>query len=138
MNQTAQIVRGYFQKKNLKFEELTDDMLAITYTGENLHSIRMILSFDADGKSVSVGSYSIAKLKDDSPMEEAKGCILCNTLNEKWRWIKFTLDDENEIATHCDAVLDFLTAGEECQELVERMSDIVDKSYPLIMKTIWG
>ena len=48
------------------------------------------------------------------------------------------LDSDDEFTASIDAIVDLYTAGEECHELILRMADILDKSYPLIMQSVWS
>lgn len=64
--------------------------------------------------------------------------MVCNLLNQKWRWFKFYLDTDDEYTVSVDAIIDLYTAGEECYELIQRMTDVIDNSYPLIMQSIWS
>ncbi len=63
---------------------------------------------------------------------------LLNAENAKYRWIKFYVDDDNDIRAEMDAVLDLDTAGDECFELMLRMCDIVDDAYVEIQKGFWA
>lgn len=59
-------------------------------------------------------------------------------LNQKFRWVKYCLSDKGGLSAEDDAVVDESSVGEECMQLVQRMVGIVDESYPVIMKTLWG
>ena len=138
MNQMVQNVCDFFDLKGMNYNVLKEDVLEIVFTGSNMPRIRMVLSFDEDGKTLSIHSYSIAKPKDNDVLSKAKSYAVCNTLNQKWRWFKFYLDSDDEFTASIDAIVDLYTAGEECHELILRMADILDKSYPLIMQSVWS
>ena len=133
-------VCDFFDSKGVKYTVLDneDGAIEIAYSGENMMRIRVLLSFDKDEKSVAIHSFTIAKPKDGSEISKIKAYVVCNLLNQKWRWFKFYLDADDEFTASGDAVIDLYTAGEECYELVQRITDIVDKSYPIIMQSIWA
>ena len=62
----------------------------------------------------------------------------CYTCNAKYRWVKFYIDDDNDICVRSDAILDEGTCGEECREIILRMIGIIDESYPVFMKARWA
>ena len=140
MKPIAKSVCDFFDLKGMKYTVLNDEdeVIEIIYNGKNMARIRMVLTFDKDEKSIAIHSYSIAKPKDDSAVSKAKAYIACNLLNQKWRWFKFYLDTDDEYTASVDAVIDLYTAGEECYELIQRMTDVIDNSYPLIMQSIWS
>ena len=43
-----------------------------------------------------------------------------------------------QAGTEIDAVIEPMTTGDECFELLLRTLDIVDKSYPEMMRLIWN
>ena len=130
----------FFDAKGMKYTVLNDEngVIEVIYSGKNMMRIRVVLDFDEDEKSVAIHSYTIAKPKDNSEMSKIKAYMVCNMLNQKWRWFKFYLDVDYEFTVGCDAVIDLYTAGEECYELIQRITEIVDKSYPIIMQSIWA
>lgn len=137
MNPVAQSVCDFFDLKGMNYTVLKDDVIEVVYTGASMPRIHMVLTFDEDGKTISIHSYSIAKPKDDV-ISKAKAYAICNAFNQKWRWFKFYLDTDDEFTTSVDAIIDPYTAGEECYELIQRMVKVIDKSYPLLMQSIWS
>ena len=61
----------------------------------------------------------------------------CNSLNGEYRWVKFYIDGDGDIAVSMDAVVDIDTVGAECIQLVNRMVNIYDDAYPRLMRAIW-
>lgn len=140
MKPIATRVCDFFNSKGVKYTILNDDegIIKVLYSGKNKSDIEMFLNFDNDEKTISIHAYAIAKPKDDSAVSKAKAYIVCNLLNIKWRWFKFYLDSDNEFTASVDAIIDLYTAGEECLELFERMANVIDDSYPMIMQSIWS
>ena len=68
----------------------------------------------------------------------AAALVLCNEMNNTWRWVKFYIDRDGDIRVQDDAVIDLSSVGDECDELVSRMVDIIDKAYPDFMRLKWS
>ena len=51
MNQMVQNVCDFFDLKGMNYNVLKEDVLEIVFTGSNMPRIRMVLSFDEDGKA---------------------------------------------------------------------------------------
>lgn len=138
MNATAQSVCNFFDGRNINYTIEKDDIIVVPYKDDDTPPLRIMFIFDNDGKAVSLRCFSIAKLKDDSIDSKMKAFAICNALNQKWRWTKFFLDNDNEIVVQLDAVLDLLTAGEECLELISHTVGIIGNSYKPLMQAIWA
>lgn len=64
--------------------------------------------------------------------------LACNQLNNQFRFIKFTVDKDNDVMARADAILDTTSAGDECFELLIRSLQIIQDAKPLIMKSIYA
>ena len=64
--------------------------------------------------------------------------VVCNSLNLKYKWLKFCVSEENSIRIMNDAIVDPDTAGDECLELLARTLSILEDAKPLIMRTIYA
>ena len=72
-------------------------------------------------------------------LSRSSSCLLytsCNELNNKYRWVKFYLDDDSDVVAQIDAYVDDETCGGECLSLVRRMVNIVDGGYPTLMQAL--
>ena len=131
-----QLFMSFMDTKGIKYQELDNNAVRVGYNTENAKSVTVFVIFDEDGKNlVAFRSWDIAKFKDDKWVD---GLTVCNTLNRKYRWVKFCLSDEGSLSAEDDALLDETSCGEECLQLVQRMVNIVDEAYPTVMKAIWG
>lgn len=138
MNSAAKLFSEYLEQRNVKYFVADTDVIRVSFTGKNCPSIRISFIFGDDGRDVAIRSYSLAKVDENDHAKHAIACYACSLLNSQYRWIKFYLDEDNEITAADDAVIDPYTTGEECYELLMRTVDIIDKAYPIIMKTVWG
>ena len=126
----------YMDKHGIKYADKNDRIVSVTYNGDNLNKIPVLVIFDEDGDGiVQLDCWEIAKFKDD---KRAAGMIASNELNAKYRWVKFYVDDDGDMRAQIDAYVDYDTVGEECSKLVQRMVSIIDKAYPVMMKYLWA
>ena len=91
--------------------------------------------FDDDGHTVAVRCFRLAHAKEDRFIDVLK---ICNELNNRFRWVKFAIDKDNDINLEIDCIVNEETAGEVVLELVQRLCGIVDEAYPELMKAIYG
>ena len=64
--------------------------------------------------------------------------VVCNSLNMRYRWLKFYLDKDNDIMIEDDAIITTETAGDECFELLIRTAGIIKEVKPFILKAIYA
>lgn len=130
MTDYKQLFLDYMDANGVKYTDVREDVVKVVYTGDNLKSIPVYVFFDKDGDPlVCFKCWDIARLNDS---KKAYGIIKCNTLNKKYRWVKFYLDDDNDIVAQIDAYVDEKTCGSEYLALVRRMVGIVDEGYALL------
>lgn len=130
-----QLFMNYMDAKGVKYTNSNDHVVKVVYSGDNLKSIPVYVSFDEDGDSmIQVYCFEIANFNNNA----AAGLFACNELNKKYRWVKFYLDKDNDIICSLDAYIDDVTCGEECLKLVRRVVNITDEAYPTFMKALWS
>ncbi len=133
----AKVTAAYFDSEGLNYT-MSEDGYAIT-TGfglKTVEGIKILIVFDEGDHSAALRVYGIAKFPDE---KKEKMYELVNSLNTQFRWIKFTIDaEDNTIDASDDAVIQLDSCGEEVMELCLRFASIVDKAYPEIMKSIFA
>lgn len=111
------------------------DVITLKFAGENCNSMVIRFFFDADGKSAAVRCFSICRFTE----EQAELAIMeSNKLNNEYRWVRFSVDSDNEVAASYDVILTPQNSGEVCYEILARMVNIIDKVYPRFMKIRWN
>lgn len=138
MNMAAKIAAEYLQGAGVKIDQFGDDMEVIQarYSADNVDRVEVRLFFDEDNRSVAVRSFNICKVA-----EARKPAIYetCSKLNDKFRWVKFYVDeDDNTVTAAMDAIIQLDSCGEESKELILRTVGIVDDAYPELMKALWA
>ena len=140
MSINAEKFKSYLDGKNIKYDyheatEKTAEAIIVGTAGNNADEIRVIFFFDDDANSVNVKSFSVAKVPSNKLMD---AYVKVNELNYEYRWVKFYIDDDNEITVSGDAIVDPDSAGEELFEMLARYMKIIDDVYPALMKVIWA
>lgn len=126
----------HMDDEGIKYENLEKEGVAIRYSADNKDAIRVVALFDEDGDGmVAMYAWSIAKFPEE---KAALAYKICNDINAQYRWIKFYLDPDGEIAAQVDAYVYPDSCGEQCVSLVNRIVGVVDETYPTFMKALWG
>ncbi len=127
------IFMKHMDSKCVRYTDVDDKVVRVAYNGENIESVAVYVSFDSKGEGkVQLSCWDIANFKG----KLAQGLIICNTLNDQYRWVKFYLDDDHDVVCECDAYINDLTCGSICLALVNAIVSIVDDSYPSIANAL--
>lgn len=112
------------EKEGLKYtKNAEDNRVMLNYSGDHFKSKTFVFSFDKDGKSFSLHVFSLVKFSDDQLDAAYK---FCNTMNNKYRWLKTYVDSDKELTVEYDGVIDASTAGPVCSEILHRSVSITD------------
>ena len=124
----------HMDREGVKYTDEKENVVCVSFSGKKLNTIPIYVFFDKDGEGlVQLACWNIANFKD----KFAAGILACNQLNAEYRWVKYYLDDDTDVRCTLDARIDEMTCGEECLEMVLRMVNIIDESYPTFMKALW-
>ena len=135
MQEFAQKFIDQMDEDEIKYTEVNDTTVKVSFSGDNLKTITVYAFFEEDGTPyVQFRCWEIESFKNN---EEA-GLAACNALNLQFRWAKFFLDKDKDVAATLDAVLDENTVGEDCCSLMMRLVSIVDDAYPQLAKARWA
>ena len=130
-----QLFMNYMDQNNIKYVDRGENRVRVTYNGENLNTIPIIVIFDKDGgNTVAFKCWDIANFKN----KVDTGINVCNKLNNHWRWVTFCIDDDGDVAASLDSYVDDFNCGELCMNLVRRMVNIIDDAYPDIARALWA
>ena len=125
----------YLDKQGLKYQQKDDHLIRLGFNADNL-TVELFLLFDEDNdKYVTIRSYSIGNFPKNG---RAKALLVCNEMNLKYKWAKFSLDKDNDIAVQADAMVEIYSVGEYVTELCHRLVNIIDDAYPVFMRARWG
>jgi hypothetical protein len=102
--------------------------------GDNTDFNILFISRDNDA-DVSMRIFNIAKFP---PEKMAAVCTAVNECNGKYRYLRFTADDDNTVTAAYDFAVNTENVGKSAVELCMRAMNIVDECYPIIMKAIYS
>lgn len=138
-NAAAKLFTSFIETEGLRFEVCNPDeegnVVHLGYSLDNTH-VDIYVDFGADNEDVHFYATNFVKIP-----EEKRGisCQICNTLNNTYRFVKFTWDEEDaSLDCKADAVIQLDSCAEEAFELVVRITQIIDDAYPTIMKALWA
>lgn len=138
-NMAAKVTAAYFDSEDLKYD-LTGENEEVILSGFSMKnrpgSQRLVIHFDDNEKGVAIRAFEVAKFPEEKKESMYK---LVNQLNDKFRWIKFTVDEEDcTITAADDAVIELDTCGQEVWQCCRQMLGIIDEAYGDIMKGIFA
>ena len=136
-NQAAKLFTAYLDSKNMTYKVL-DEKGAVVRTGWNLDNTKLEIYyfFAENNENVHIEGRNFVKVPKDSIDKMYK---LCNEINRKFRWFKFTIDEDRlDMVVEDDAVIQLDSCAEEVFELMIRMTQVVDEAYPQFMKAIYA
>ncbi len=117
-------------------ENTKSEVVSVTYSGDNMDSIRVMFFFSEDCEDVAIHVFDMARVpsaKVSNVMEEI------NRQNSEYRFVRFYLDtDDNTIQLAADACFRENDVDEICLELLHRIVSISDDVYPIFMKAIFA
>ena len=134
LNPCAELLVAYIEAKGLTATSgLTsggDSVVEFPYKGK---ATKMIFVGDK-------GEYlSLYLIYENVPEDKLADVIfVCNELNSQYKWVKFYVDDRNNIILQDDAILTVENAAEEAFELLIRMIQISEEAKLKIMKAIYA
>lgn len=135
MVEYAKLFTEHMDSEGIKYTVQKEHVVKVVYTGENKDDIAVFVIFDEDGDAyVQFKCWDIEKFKG----KRENALAVCNSLNAEYRWVKFYIDDEDDIVASIDAMIDYTSCGKECLMLVHRVVSIVDEAYPQIAKARWA
>lgn len=135
-------ISNYFTMREIKHR--IDEAGEVSYVEAGFNGkvvknvmVRFFSRTDANDIAVRVTGFGGLTVPEERRTELL---VLLNTLNCKFRFVKFCLTADGSINVEYDigmsATLDVL--GEMCREAFIRMIGILDEAYPQIMKTLWS
>ena len=135
---TKAIYEALKKEENLKvfteeYEGRSDVWLQFGIKNGGSYRIRFISN--DDDNDVSVRIYSLLSV-EESHRDKILPAI--NTLNRKYRFVKFVMDDEGDVNVEYDFPVTSTNPAVSAKELVIRIVKIVDDSYPVLMRAMWA
>lgn len=138
--QATRRIADEFTSRKLKFEVKetnSGSLVTLSCKGDNIKDLTVLFISRDDDPDVSIRAYELASFPAD---KRQKGIDLANELNQKFRYLKFVLDDDGDLDAQYDLPVkcDISQVGELAMEMLSRYLNIVDEAYPQIMQAVWG
>ena len=115
----------YLDRNGIKYTDVNDTTVRVSYKGDNMDSIPVLVIFDKDGDPMA--SFRVFSIVNSS--NDTRACKLCNQMNNKYRWVSFYYDSDGDINAQFDVKFTADTCGELVQHGVRRMVSIIDDCY---------
>ena len=135
MPKYKQIFMQQLNEKRIAFSDFNETTVRIVYSGNNLKTIPVYISFDKDDEcNCELFCFDIANFSE----KVGEGLVLCNQLNEEYRWVRFYLDDDEDLFVASDG--DF-SANFVCDDNlvnIQRLVNAIDLAYPAICEELYG
>lgn len=129
-----QLFKEFLDSKSIKYEVIDEVSMIIKNRGDKWTDGRFLLTFDSkDRPEVGIlGGY----ITTYNAEKRDAGIKICNSLNAQYRWVKFYVDDSNNVVCEIDAIFEETNLATILTLLI-KMINIIDQSYPELMKLAW-
>lgn len=140
MYQATNKIARTFDREGIKYSTGTLDSgssyVSASFTGDNVKSVDVVFLSSDNDNDVSVRAYSVVKFSES---KSAAMILLANQLNNKYRFVKFTVDtDDRDMNVEYDFPEKTDDVGRTAVELFWRFAKIIDAAYPQMMKILWS
>ena len=126
---------AYLDENNIKYDVMDEESITIQYEGDYMDTIKVHVIFNAgDPNYVVLVSWSIGHF-DEAHLQA--GYEAMNEVNNTYKWVKFYLDDDDDVTAKSDLIVDLNSCGEEILDRVLRMVWVSDEAYGTIMAARW-
>jgi len=128
----SSIFAAYLDEQGVLYDVNPDTgSITIGYACENVDGLFALVRFDDDSPIATIVSWDLGNVGTD-PANIASAILACNDMNGTYRWVKFYVDGDNDIAARIDSYIDESTCGEMCLAYVKRLIEVMDAAYPTL------
>ena len=132
-------IAAKLDSEEIKYSILTGNdssTVQVKYSGDNFSTLEILFISRDDDNDVAVRAWGfvsgIAKEKRD------KMIGVVNAMNDRFRYVKFVLDDDDDLNLTYDIPMTVTNVGEVAREIISRFVNIADEAYPEFMKALWA
>lgn len=130
-------IMSVYDAKEIKYrldERENTTLLHVGVNGKDTHYEIIVIS-NSDNNDISLRVMQLTRVPEAK--REAILAVI-NAQNDRFRFIKFALDDNGDINLMWDSPVSAQNIGEMCWEITMRITGIVNDAYPEFMKCIWA
>lgn len=137
MNTCIQEIHREFDRVGIKHhvEEKSGNWLLITSMTGKSHTYQFI--FVKSGNAGNDASLRTAPIVHIPAGKNDAVYTLLNEFHQKYRFIKFYLDNDGDVMSQYDFALASDSIGKSAAEVLIRFTKILDDCYPRLMQQIW-
>ncbi len=138
MFQATKQIAAAFDEKDLKYttsESEKSSRVVAKFNGDNAKHIEVRFISTDDDNDVAVRCFQIVSANAD---KAAKMKDAINELNNKYRYIKFIIDEDYDVNAEYDLPVRSENVGPMCVEIFIRFMNIIDEAYPKLMQAMWA
>ena len=131
-NAAGKLFCAKLESKNLNYKVMEKDysVIRVGFSLDNTDCDTYLI-FGDDSEDLHLISRLDLKIPESKFEKMYK---ICNNLNKRFRWLKFFVnEDQNVIQAEDDAVIQVESAAEEAFELMLRTNSIIDEAFPEVM-----
>lgn len=133
---TREVVKA-FQEVNFKCKVEEADGISLVKAGvsgkQTTYQIHFISTDDDNDVAVRVVAFVKGVPEKRVQLLEA-----ANACNERFRFVKFVLDQEGRVNVEADIPQRVTNVGPVAVEITVRIMRILDEAYPVFMKALWS
>lgn len=123
---------------NIKYGVNTKDnmqALLVAVNGKSAPRVNVAIMASADINDATFRAPNCAKFEED---KREVALDVLNRFNQKYRFIKFVLEDSNTVTAIADLPMKATNTGAVGYELFIRLVSVVDAAYADLMRAVWG
>ena len=109
--------------------------LLLKVAGKNFKQVNLMILANSENPDCVMRAPRIADFTEE---RREQALDLINRVNQKYRFIKLILEDDNTVTATADLPTRAGNPGPVAHELFIRMMTIIDEVYPQLMKAVWG
>jgi len=132
-------IAAKLDSEEIKYSILTGNdssTVQVKYSGDNFSTLEILFISRDDDNDVAVRAWGfvsgISKEKRDKMIGVA------NAMNDRFRYVKFVLDNDDDLNITYDIPMSTTNVGEVAREIISRFVNIADEAYPEFMKALWA
>jgi len=132
------LIADAFRAADVKYRIVEREDCSIaeaTVGGRNIGNVQVYFISDSPDNDFSLRVYSFVRV----PEARRAGLLpLLNTLNQRYRYLCFTLDEDGDVNVSCDAPAALTDPGPAAHELLRYTARVLDDVYPIIMRALYA
>ena len=104
-------VEQQLEAEDLRFTHEEDGVTSLAFGGGayTFPHIKILVFFDKDGESAHLAGIDLAQ----TPEGRLESMVrVCNRMNQKYRWVAFSVDDDGAVVCGADVIIDERTAAD--------------------------